>query len=94
MDDVIFEEFKGTGNLEIVLDRQLAERRVFPAIDVQRSGTRMEERLVAPERLRQHVLLRRMLATLDPVEATETLIRQMRGTKSNAEFLAKLNPSK
>ena len=93
MDDVIFEEFKGTGNLEIVLDH-LAERRVFPAIDAQRSGTRMEERLVTPERLRQHVLLRRMLATLDPVEATETLIRQMRGLKSNAEFLAKLNPSK
>jgi transcription termination factor Rho len=94
MDDVIFEEFKGTGNLEIVLDRRLAERRVFPAIDVQRSGTRMEERLVTPEQLRQHVLLRRMLATLEPVEATETLIRQLRATRSNAEFLAQLNPSK
>jgi transcription termination factor Rho len=93
MDDVIFEEFKGTGNLEIVLDRKLAERRIFPAIDVQRSGTRMEERLLTAERLRQHVLLRRMLATLDPVAATETLIRQLRGTKSNAEFLARLNPS-
>ena len=93
MDDVIFEEFKGTGNLEIVLDRRLADRRLFPAIDVQRSGTRMEERLVTPEQLRQHVLLRRMLATLDPVEATETLLRHLKATKSNAEFLAKLNPS-
>jgi transcription termination factor Rho len=93
MDDVIFEEFKGTGNLEIVLDRRLADRRLFPAIDVQRSGTRMEERLVTPEQLRQHVLLRRMLATLEPVEATETLLRHLKSTRSNAEFLAKLNPS-
>ncbi len=90
MDEVIFEEFKGTGNLEIVLDRRLAERRVFPAIDVLRSGTRMEERLVPPDQLRDRALLRRMLATLEPVDATETLIHRLRATRTNAEFLASL----
>jgi transcription termination factor Rho len=90
MDEVIFEEFKGTGNLEIVLDRRLADRRVFPAIDVLRSGTRMEERLVPPQQLRDRAVLRRMLATMEPVEAAETLLRRLRATKSNAEFLARL----
>jgi transcription termination factor Rho len=93
MDEVIFEEFKGTGNLELVLDRRLAERRIFPAIDVHRSGTRMEERLVDAERQRQLYVLRRVLAQLDPVEAMELLLSKLRGTKDNAEFLAQLRPA-
>ena len=88
MDEVIFQEFKGTGNMELVLSRALAERRIYPAIDLGASGTRKEERLLSPETLEHVTLLRRSLMSLKPVEAMEGLVRQLEKTKSNAEFLA------
>ncbi len=91
MDDVIFEEFKGTGNMEIHLDRKLADRRVFPAIDITRSGTRKEELLFSPEELGRVWLLRKVLQPMDPVEAMELLLDKMRQTKTNAKFLAAMN---
>ncbi|HEY3268427.1 MAG TPA: transcription termination factor Rho [Armatimonadota bacterium] len=87
MDDIIFEEFKGTGNMEMVLDRQLQERRIFPAIDVKRSGTRHEERLFAKEELAQVWALHRVLAALGTIESTELLIDRIKSTKNNREFL-------
>ncbi len=87
MDDVIFQEFKGTGNMELVLNRALAERRIYPAIDLGASGTRKEERLLPPDMLEQITLLRRSLMQLKPVEAMEGLVKQLTRTKSNAEFL-------
>ncbi len=91
MDEVIFEEFKGTGNLEIVLDRKLSDRRVFPAIDVNRSGTRKEDLLLTPEELSRIWILRKVLSEYSTVEAMEFLIEKMRGTKSNKEFLKYMN---
>lgn len=91
MDDVIFEEFKGTGNMEVHLDRQLAERRIWPAIDINRSGTRREELLLEPEELRRVYLLRKVLSDLNPVEAMQALLSRLAKTKSNAEFLASMN---
>lgn len=96
MDEVVYEEFKGTGNWELHLDRRLAERRVFPAIDIQRSGTRREELLLDEATMRQVILLRRMVAliTSDGVQATdatEKVIEQLAKTKDNAEFLSMLN---
>jgi len=91
MDEVIFEEFKGTGNMEIHLDRRMVEKRVWPAIDVNRSGTRREELLLKPDELQKVWLLRRVLNDMNPVEAMELLVNKMRRTKSNAEFLATLN---
>src|SRR5207253_6199129 len=85
--DVIFQEFKGTGNMELVLDRRLADRRVFPAMDIQQSGTRKEERLLSPEVLQRVVLLRRALVQMRPTEAMEQLVKQLGRTASNAEFL-------
>jgi transcription termination factor Rho len=95
MDEVIYEEFKGTGNMEIHLDRRLAERRVWPAIDIHRSGTRREELLLDEETLRQVWLVRRMTAMIsqnapNPTEATERLLERLARTRSNAEFLATL----
>jgi transcription termination factor Rho len=90
MDEVIFEEFKGTGNLEIHLDRKLADRRVFPAIDIQKSGTRKEELLIAKEDLNRVWVLRKVLTPLSPVEAMELLLSKMGKTKSNAEFLGSM----
>lgn len=87
MDDIIFEEFKGTGNLELVLDRALQERRIFPAIDVKRSGTRHEELLFPEEELKQVWALHRVLAALGTIEATELLLDRVRNTKNNREFL-------
>jgi transcription termination factor Rho len=87
MDDVIFEEFKGTGNMELHLDRKLVDKRVWPAIDVNRSGTRKEELLVHPEELERVRLLRRVLADMHPVEAMEMLVNRIKRTKTNAEFL-------
>jgi len=87
MDDVIFEEFKGTGNMEIHLDRKLVDKRVFPAIDIQKSGTRKEELLLAREDLNRVWVLRKVLTPLSPVEAMELLLDKMSKTKSNAEFL-------
>ncbi len=90
MDDLIFQEFKGTGNMELVLDRKLAERRVWPAIDIPQSGTRKEERLLDPETLRRVALLRRTLADMKPVEAMEGLVRQLGKFRTNAEFLDRI----
>jgi transcription termination factor Rho len=87
MDDVIFQEFKGTGNMELVLSRQLADRRIYPAIDLGASGTRKEERLLPAEMLEQITLLRRSLMQLKPIEAMEGLVRQLGKTQSNDEFL-------
>ncbi len=90
MDEVIFEEFKGTGNLEIVLDRRIAERRTWPAIDVNRSATRKEELLLPPDELNRVYLLRKFLADMPPVEAIEFLIERMKRTKNNKEFFASM----
>lgn len=87
MDDVIFEEFKGTGNLEIVLDRSLADKRIYPAIDINRSGTRREEKLMDPEEYRRICLLRRALHDLNAPDAMDMLLDKMRKTQNNAEFL-------
>jgi transcription termination factor Rho len=89
MDEVIFEEFKGTGNMELVLSRQLADRRIWPAIDINKSGTRREERMVSSDVLERMWMLRRVLNKMNPVEGMELLIKKLRETKSNAEFLAK-----
>ena len=91
MDEVIFEEFKGTGNMEIVLDRRLSDRRVFPAIDLNKSGTRKEELLLTSDILNRVWLLRKLLSDYNPIEAMEFLLEKMRGTKSNKEFLASMN---
>jgi transcription termination factor Rho len=96
MDEVIFEEFKGTGNMEVRLDRTLSEKRLFPAINVEASGTRKEELLLEPEELALAWRLRRVLHALDPAQAIELLIDKMKQTSSNAEFLkeiAKANPN-
>ncbi len=90
MDEVIFEEFKGTGNMEINLDRKLADRRIFPAIDINRSGTRREELLINPEELQLIWLLRKILAPLNPIEAMELLINKIKSTRSNIELLLSL----
>nr|WP_210418000.1 transcription termination factor Rho [Bythopirellula goksoeyrii] len=87
MDEVIFEEFKGTGNQEIVLDRQLVDKRIWPAIDINRSGTRREEMLMDPEEHRRVCMLRRVLNEMSPTDAMDLLTTRLRKTKSNAEFL-------
>ena len=87
MDEVIFEEFKGTGNMELVLDRRISDRRVFPSIDVNRSGTRKEELLLGDLELNRVWVLRKLLAELTPVEAMEFLLSKMQGSKSNKQFL-------
>jgi transcription termination factor Rho len=88
MDDVIFEEFKGTGNMEIHLDRKLVDKRVFPAIDIIKSGTRKEELLIPKDDLNRIWVLRKVLTPLSPVEAMELLLDKLGKTKSNADFLA------
>lgn len=90
MDDVIFEEFKGTGNMEILLDRRLVDKRMFPAIDINRSGTRKEELLLPLEDLNRIFVLRRVLSQLSPVEAMELLLDKLSKTRTNAEFLASM----
>jgi len=87
MDEVIFEEFKGIGNMEIVLDRKLADRRIFPAIDINKSGTRKEELLLTPYELNRVWILRKLLQPLNSMDAMEFLLDKMKGTKNNAEFL-------
>jgi len=94
MDEVIFEEFKGTGNLEIHLDRKLTDRRVFPSIDIQKSGTRKEELLIPKDELSRVWVLRKVLTPLSPVEAMELLLSRMAKTKSNQEFLASMSNGK
>ncbi|MBA3003361.1 MAG: transcription termination factor Rho, partial [Desulfurivibrio sp.] len=86
MDEVIFEEFKGTGNMELVLDRKIADRRIFPAIDMNRSGTRKEELLLTPEELNKVWILRKLLGSMNPIDAMEFFLAKMKGTRSNAEF--------
>ena len=95
MDEVIYEEFKGTGNMELHLDRRLAERRIFPAMDIQRSGTRREELLFDEDTLQRVWLLRRMVNlvssnSVSPTEATERVLERMAKTRTNTEFLATL----
>jgi transcription termination factor Rho len=91
MDEVIFEEFKGTGNSEVVLSRKAAERRVYPAVDVVKSGTRKEELLLHPEELQKIWILRNAMAEMDEVESLKFLYKKMKETKSNAEFLISMN---
>lgn len=91
MDDVIFEEFKGTGNMEVVLNRDLSDRRIFPAIDVNRSGTRREELLLSEEELSKGWILRKILSELNPIEAMEFLLDRMKGTRNNKDFLGSMN---
>jgi transcription termination factor Rho len=90
MDDVIFEEFKGTGNLEIVLDRRLVDKRIYPAIDINRSGTRREEMLLEPDEYKRICVLRRVLGDMNPPDAMELLVNRLSKTKSNADFLLAL----
>jgi len=87
MDDVIFEEFKGTGNSEIVLDRKMIDKRVFPGVDMNRSGTRKEELLLPKDELNRIWVLRKVLNSLSPVEAMELMLERLAKTKSNKEFL-------
>jgi transcription termination factor Rho len=91
MDEVIFEEFKGTGNLELQLDRKLSDKRVFPAIDINRSGTRKEELLLEPGVLNRVWILRKLLSSLNPVDSMEFLLDKIKGTKDNKEFLESMN---
>ncbi len=92
MDDVIFEEFKGTGNAEIVLDRELSEKRVYPAISIRKSGTRNEERLVPDELIRQRNMLIRALNSRHPVEAMQALTKQVQLSPTNVHLLNELIP--
>ncbi len=87
MDEVIFEEFKGTGNLEVCLDRKLVDKRIWPSIDINRSGTRREEMLMDPEEHRRVCILRRVLNDMNAPDAMELLVARLQKTKSNAEFL-------
>ncbi len=91
MDDVIFEEFKGTGNMELVLDRNLSDRRIFPAMDVNRSGTRKEELLIKEDDLAKLWILRKIISDFSSIEAMEFLLDKMRGTKNNKEFINNMN---
>jgi transcription termination factor Rho len=91
MDDVIFEEFKGTGNMEIVLDRKLSDRRIYPAINIQKSGTRKEDLLLSESDLNRMWILRKLLASMNPADAMEFLMEKIKHTKTNAEFFASMN---
>ncbi len=91
MDEVIFEEFKGTGNLEIQLDRRLADKRIWPAIDINKSGTRKEELLLSEEALSRIWILRRLLSSLSPSDSMEFLLDKMNGTKDNQDFMESMN---
>ena len=94
MDEVIFEEFKGTGNSEIVLDRKIAERRIYPAIDITKSGTRKEELLIDRATLSKTWVLRRIVNPMGTVDAMEFLLGKLKETKTNAEFFDVMNPSR
>ncbi len=91
MDEVIFEEFKGTGNMEIQLDRKMSDKRIFPAIDIKKSGTRKEELLLPEETLNRVWILRKLLASLNPIDSLDFFLDKMRGTKNNQEFLDSMN---
>jgi transcription termination factor Rho len=91
MDDVIFEEFKGTGNMEIVLDRKMSDRRIYPAINIQKSGTRKEDLLLSAEDMNRMWILRKLLSSMNPADAMEFLLDKMEHTQTNAEFFASMN---
>ncbi|HIJ78837.1 MAG: transcription termination factor Rho [Desulfobulbaceae bacterium] len=91
MDEVIFEEFKGTGNMELILDRKLSDRRIFPAIDVARSGTRKEDLLLGTDEMNKLWILRKLLSSMNPIDAMEFFLSKMKGTRSNAEFFDSMN---
>ncbi len=91
MDDVIFEEFKGTGNMELVLDRKMSDRRIYPAIDIQKSGTRKEDLLLPEDDMNRIWILRKLLSSMNPADAMEFLLDKMRQTESNEEFFASMN---
>jgi len=91
MDEVIFEEFKGTGNMELQLDRRLSDKRLFPAIDINKSGTRKEELLLDEKTLNRVWILRKLLSSLNPVDSLEFLLEKMTGTKDNKKFLESMN---
>jgi Transcription termination factor len=86
MDDVIYEEFKGTGNMEIHLDRRIGEKRIFPAININRSGTRREELLIKPDELQKIWILRKLMHPMEEIQAMEFLLERLKATKNNAEF--------
>jgi len=86
MDDVIYEEFKGTGNLELHLDRRIAEKRIYPAININRSGTRREEKITQPDELQKVWILRKLLHPMDELAAMEFLLDKLKDTKTNSEF--------
>ena len=90
MDDVIFEEFKGTGNMEVHLDRNLSEKRIFPAIDINKSGTRREEKLLSQKELDTVFALRKALSSMSTADVTEQLLGQMVSSKNNQEFLTRM----
>jgi len=90
MDEAIFQEFKGTGNMEMVLSRDLADRRIWPSIDITKSGTRREEKILSPETLDAVTMLRRSLISMSPVEAMEQLIKTLGKFPTNADFLARV----
>lgn len=91
MDEVIFEEFKGTGNMEIVLDRKMADRRLFPSMDIHRSGTRKEDLLLSPDQINRIWILRKLLASMKPADAMEFLLDKMKGTRTNQDFFDMMN---
>jgi transcription termination factor Rho len=91
MDEVIFEEFKGTGNSELILDRKVADKRTFPAIDITRSGTRKEELLTEPQQLKKMYVLRRILNPMGTMDAIDFLLDKLRNTKANSEFFDSMN---
>jgi transcription termination factor Rho len=91
MDEVIFEEFKGTGNMELVLDRNLADKRIYPAIDINKSSTRKEELLLTEQELNRVWILRKLLSEFNPTEAVEFILERMRRTKSNKKFIESMN---
>ena len=91
MDDVIFEEFKGTGNMEVHLDRSLSEKRIFPAIDINKSGTRREDLLLTPKELETVFALRKNMSKMNTIDMTEQLMKLIMNTKNNEEFIEKIN---
>jgi transcription termination factor Rho len=91
MDEVIFEEFKGTGNSELILDRKVADKRTFPSMDITRSGTRKEELLTPPDQLKKMYVLRRILNPMGTMDAIDFLLDKLRNTKSNGEFFESMN---
>jgi transcription termination factor Rho len=93
MDEVIFEEFKGTGNMEIILDRRLSDRRVYPAINIKKSGTRREDLLLTEEELRKMWVLRKVVNPMDDIEVLELILDRMKKAKNNADFLQSMNTS-